>query len=23
MTEKKKKIGFNIVKNDSTDGHGG
>lgn len=23
MEEKKKKIGFNIIKNDSTDGHGG
>lgn len=23
MTEKKKNIGFNIIKNDSTDGHGG
>ncbi|MEH6889499.1 YwhD family protein [Bacillus sp. JJ864] len=23
MTEKKKQIGFNIIKNDSTDGHGG
>ncbi|WP_369901665.1 YwhD family protein [Bacillus manliponensis] len=23
MTEKKKTIGFNIIKNDSTDGHGG